>query len=122
MTLVDTSVWVNHFRKADDTLVRLLTDNLVALHPFVLGEIAAGNLPNRARTIADLALLPRAPLAEETEVHYLLESHRLWGAGLGWVDLHILASVKLSGFGLYSADAAMKIAASSLKLAGPEVE
>ena len=102
--------------------MHLLADNLVALHSFVFGEIAAGHLRNRTRTLNDLALLPRAPLAAEAEVHYLLESHRLWGAGLGWVDLHILASVKLSGSGLYTADGAMKHAAASLDLASPPRE
>ena len=83
MTLVDTSVWVNHFRRTDATLMRLLADNLVTLHPFVLGEIAAGHLRNRSQTLGDLGFLRRAPLAQEAEVHILLESHRLWGTGLG---------------------------------------
>jgi len=77
MTLVDTSVWVNHFRRSDTMLTNLLADNLVVLHPFVLGEIAAGNLRDRSQTLADLALLPRSPLAEELEVHFLLDSRRL---------------------------------------------
>jgi predicted nucleic acid-binding protein len=122
VTLVDTSVWLNHFRRRDATLTRLLADNLVALHPFVLGEIAAGNLRTRGQTLADLALLPRASLAQESEVHFLLESHRLWGTGLGWVDLHILASAKLSGYSLYTADGALNAAAASLRLAGPPRE
>jgi predicted nucleic acid-binding protein len=122
VTLVDTSVWLNHFRRTDAALTRLLADNLVASHPLVLGEIAAGNLRNRSQTLADLALLPKASLAEESEVHFLLESHRLWGTGLGWVDLHILASAKLSGHSLYTADRALHAAAASLQLAGPPRE
>ncbi len=122
MTLVDTSVWFNHFRRTDAALTRLLADNLVALHPFVLGEIAAGNLRNRSQTLADLALLPTASLAQESEVHFLLESHRLWGTGLGWVDLHILASAKLSNFAVYTVDGALNAAATILNLAGPPRE
>jgi predicted nucleic acid-binding protein len=122
MTLVNTSVWVHHFRRSDATLTRLLADNLVALHPFVFGEIAAGHLRNRAQTLADLALLARVPLAQESEVRYLLDSRRLWGTGLGRVDLHILTSAKLSGSSLYTTDRALNTAAASLKLAGPPPE
>ena len=122
MTLVDTSVWVNHFRRTGATLMRLLADNLVTLHPFVLGEIAAGHLRNRSQTLGDLGFLRRAPLAQEAEVHILLESHRLWGTGLGWVDLHLLTSAKLSGYNLYTADGALNAAAAALRLAGPPPE
>jgi predicted nucleic acid-binding protein len=112
--LVDTSVWVNHFRRGDAGLRQLLLDEAAGLHPFVLGEVAAGNLRNRSRTLHDLTLLPRIPLAQEDEVHHLLESQRLWSSGLGWVDLHILASSLLFGWNLYSADRALDAAASRL--------
>ena len=91
------------------------------MHPFVLGELAAGNLRDRASTLVDLARLPSAPIAAEAEVHHCLESHRLSGTGLGWIDLHLLASAKISGSSLYSVDSAMKAAAEKLKIgrAGP---
>jgi predicted nucleic acid-binding protein len=114
MTLVDTSVWIDHFRRSNAVLTRLLYDDEVAVHPFVIGEIAAGSLKNRALTLADLSLLPRTPMAEETEVRLLLESRRLWGRGLGWVDLHLLASASLAGLDLLTADRAMLEAASLL--------
>jgi predicted nucleic acid-binding protein len=104
MTLVDTSVWIDHFRKPDATLAQLLVNRSVALHDFVLGELASGSLPSRVRTLTYLRQLPRAPMARDSEVHHLLESHRLWGKGLGWVDLHLLASSVLSGFALLTAD------------------
>jgi hypothetical protein len=111
VTLVDTSVWVDHFRRGDPCLARLLADGEVALHQFVMGEIAAGNLKNRAETLDDLGCLPRAPVAEEGEVRHLLETRRLWGRGLGWIDLHLLASAALAGLDLLTADRAMAEAA-----------
>ena len=114
MTLVDTSVWIDHFRRSNAVLMRLLDDEEVAVHPFVIGEIAVGNLKNRAETLADLSLLPQMPMVEEHEVRHLLESRRLWGRGLGWVDLHLLASATLAGLGLLTADRAMAEAASLL--------
>jgi predicted nucleic acid-binding protein len=116
MTLVDTSVWANHFRSPQPALVQLLDDGLAGIHPFVMGEIAMGNLRNRAATLADLAALPQARLASEDEVHHLLKIHRLWGTGLGWIDLHLLASAALSGWTLLTADRAMNQAAQALRL------
>jgi predicted nucleic acid-binding protein len=116
MTLVDTSVWANHFRSPQSLLVQLLNDGLAGTHPFVIGEIAAGNVRNRAATLADLAALPQARVASDTEVHHLLEVHRLWGTGLGWVDLHLLASAALSGWTLLTADRAMHRTAQALRL------
>jgi predicted nucleic acid-binding protein len=117
VTLVDTSVWVNHLRRGDARLAQLLTGGEVGLHPFVLGEIAAGNLKNRTATLGYLAFLPQAPLAPEGEVHGLLESRRLWGTGLGWVDLHVLASAAIAGWNLYTADRRMMGAAEAMGIA-----
>jgi len=116
MTLVDTSLWANHFRATQPALVRLLNDGLAGVHPFVVGELAAGNLKNRAATLGDLRALPQARVATDIEVHHLLESHRLWGAGLGWIDLHLLASAALSGWDLLTADRAMEQAVRSMRL------
>jgi hypothetical protein len=116
VTLVDTSVCIAHFRRGDTKLVQMLQNGDAGLHAFILGEIAAGNLRERTRTLADLALLPRVSSAQDSEVHHLLESHRLWGTGLGWVDLHILASAILSGWSLYTGDRAMHAAAARLDI------
>jgi predicted nucleic acid-binding protein len=118
MTLVDTSVWANHLRSAQPDLVELLEDGRAGIHPFVIGELAAGNLRNRAATLADLAALPMAQSASEAEVHHLLESHRLWGTGLGWIDLHLLASAALSGWTLLTADRVMNQTAQAMGLDG----
>jgi hypothetical protein len=117
VTLVDTSVWVDHFRRGNAVLTRLLAAEEVALHPFVLGEIAAGNLKDRTQTLACLGCLPQAPVAGENEVRHLLESRRLWGRGLGWVDLHLLASAALAGMRLLTIDRALAEAAGLLGIA-----
>ena len=114
MTLVDTSVWVHHFRRSQSSLIKLLEDFSAGIHPFVIGELACGNLKARARTLGDLAKMPEAPLATEAEVLHLLESRRLWGQGLGWVDVHLLASALLGGWDLLTADRTMQRAARRL--------
>ena len=96
MTLVDTSVWIDHLRRGDAELAALLEEGMVLVHPFVIGEIACGTLRQREVVLGHLRHLPEAPLATETEVHHLLEGHRLGGRGLGWVDLHLLASARLA--------------------------
>jgi predicted nucleic acid-binding protein len=116
VTLVDTSIWVNHFRSGIGDLEALLTSRLAGVHPFVVGEVACGNLAKRAEVLANLGKLPSAPMASEAEVHYLLDSRRLWGKGLGWVDLHLLASSLICGWRLWTADAALDSAASMLKI------
>jgi hypothetical protein len=111
MTLVDTSVWINHFRKPEPGLVQLLKNGLAAVHPYVVGELACGNLKDREQTLRLLRDLPRAPVAGEAEIYYLLDTHRLWGTGLGWIDLNLLASAAVAGWHLMTADDAVKRAA-----------
>jgi hypothetical protein len=119
MILVDTSVWANHLRSPEPRLDALLRNRRVLLHPFVLGELACGNLPKRAGTIASLDELPVATLASEAEVRHLLESRRLCGSGLGWVDMHLLASALIEESKLWTADRAMAAAAKHLGIAFP---
>ncbi|HXB71771.1 MAG TPA: PIN domain-containing protein [Candidatus Acidoferrales bacterium] len=120
MTLVDTSVWIDHFEHVDTRLADLLANRAAGLHPFVIGEVAAGSIKHRATTLGDLALLPQAPIAKEGEVHHLLEAHRLWSTGLGWVDLHLLTAALLMGWKLLTSDRAMKSAAQKLGIAHRE--
>ena len=96
MILVDTSVWIAHLRSGDKELARLLEQARVLMHPWVLGEIALGNLRQR-RTILDaLCDLPQIPCADEAEVLYLIESAGLGGTGIGYVDAQILAAARLA--------------------------
>ena len=119
MTLVDTSVWVNHFRRPQSALIKLLEDFSAGIHPLVLGELACGNLKDRALTLDDLARMPQAPLATQGEVLHLLESRRLWGEGLGWVDVHLLASALLAGWDLLTTGRAIERAARRLGILCP---
>lgn len=97
MILVDTSVWVDHFRSSNARLVSLLGAASVLMHPFVLGELACGSLRDRALILGLLHGLPAAVLSEGTEVLSFIERHALHGKGIGYVDVHLLASAALSG-------------------------
>ncbi len=115
MTLVDTSVWIDHFRKSDSLLVSLLEKSEVLVHPFVLGEIACGNLKNRKEVIALLHALPVAPKADDDEVLFFIERHALMGRGVGMVDMHLLASCKMATCRLWTKDKRLKAAFENLK-------
>ena len=96
MILVDTSVWVDHLRAGDDELVRLLTGLSVLVHPFVVGELACGNIHNRAEVLKLLSDLPSAISATDSEALFYIEQHQLMGRGIGYIDAHLLAAVSLT--------------------------
>ena len=96
MVLVDTSVWVAHLRAGDADLADLLNAGQVLSHPFVIGELAMGNLRDRAGLLADLGRLPAAEVATDAEVRALIEREALHGLGIGYVDAHLLASACLT--------------------------
>jgi len=116
MVLVDTSVWIAHLREGQPVLADLLADGLVLMHPFVAGELACGNLKNRADILSDLAALPAAQRASDSEVMGLIDERRLWGRGLGWIDAHLLAAALLSNCRLWTLDKKLGLAASELQL------
>lgn len=116
MILVDTSVWVEHLQTGSERLGLFLRDEQVLSHPFVVGELACGNLRNRKEILALLTALPEAYIADHTEVLHLMESARLYGRGLGWVDAHLLASALISGCGLWTLDRPLERAASTLRI------
>lgn len=99
MILVDTSVWVDHLRNRDPTLTRLLNDEQVAAHPFVIGEIALGHLRQRDVVLTVLQDLPQVEVATDPEVLEFIHRHSLFGTGIGYVDSHLLASVRLTPWG-----------------------
>jgi predicted nucleic acid-binding protein len=119
MTVVDTCVWIDHLRHPDLLLADLLTAEMALVHAFVIGELASGTLRNRRSTLATMRLLPVAPMAREEEVHNMIESQRLWGLGLGWVDLHLLASALISRSNLLTDDRRLAAAARKLGIAYP---
>ena len=116
MILVDTSVWVAHFRSAIPKLQGILVNNEVLTHPFVLGELACGQLPRRTETLQWLRWLPAVALAQHAEVLKLIEEHHLWGKGIGWIDVHLLASALLAGCQLWTHDRRLRVAAAELRL------
>lgn len=96
MILVDTSVWVDHLRAPDRSLIAALEEGDVLAHPFVIGELACGNLRNRDEVLGLLEDLPRAREATHDEVMAMIERRRLMGAGIGYVDAHLLAAAALT--------------------------
>lgn len=118
MILVDTSVWIDHLRVGDAELVTLLNNSRVLMHPFVLGELACGNLRNRNEVLALLKDLPRVAIATDDEVLCFIERHTLMGRGIGYGDAHLLAAVILSGATrLWTRDKRLQAVALSLVLA-----
>ena len=114
--LADTSVWVDHFRRSDSRLVQALTQQEVVIHPIVIGELATGNLRNRARTLVDLQALPHIEEATLAESLTFLERRKLYARGLGWNDIQLLASALLNGVSLWSSDKRLDKAARELLL------
>jgi predicted nucleic acid-binding protein len=93
--LVDTSLWVEHLRRGLPRLATLLQEGQVLIHPWVIGELACGNLRHRSAVLNLLQGLPAAMVASDAEVLLLIERDRLMGRGIGYVDAHLLASAKL---------------------------
>ncbi len=120
MILADTSVWIDHFRQADPLLIEYLNDNAVAMHPFVLGEIALGNLSPRQPILAILQGLPAVHPATDEEVLGFISRENLFGQGIGYVDAHLLAAVRLTpGTVLWTRDKRLALAAARFGLAMP---
>lgn len=118
MILVDTSVWLDHFRKGTARLVTALEEERVLMHPFVLGELACGNLKNRAEVLRLLHDLPASPLATEAETLDFIEKRALMGRGIGYIDAHLLASVTLAADAqLWTRDRPLAAVAAHLGLA-----
>lgn len=118
MILVDTSVWVDHFRKRDEQLSGCLDAGIVLTHPFIVGELALGNLRQRDIVLNALIDLPRASVAADSEVLHFIGRHALFGRGIGYVDAHLLASVRLTaGAALWTNDKRLRIVADRLGLA-----
>jgi len=111
MVLVDTSVWVAHLRAGENGLIGLLNNSQVLIHPFIIGELACGNLKNRAEILSLLQSLTVATVAEHTEVMQFIEDHQLMSRGIGYVDVHLLTSVMLNGVSIWTFDKKLKAAA-----------
>ena len=118
MILVDTSVWVDHLRSEVTHLSDLLDDEQIVMHPMVVGELACGNLRERANVLESLLDLPETMNAYADEVRVFIEEHQLMGRGIGYVDMNLLASAALDGtVHLWAADRRLRDAAVELGLA-----
>jgi hypothetical protein len=116
MVLADTCVWIEHFRQNQSDLAKGLTEGLILMHPWVFGELACGNLKNRKTILSDLKALPSAVLARDIDALELIEDRGLWKWGIGWVDVHLLASALLSNCRFWTLDKKLERAARDLGL------
>ncbi len=119
MVLVDTSIWIDHFRRKDARLTALLENAQVLTHPFVIGELACGNLSRRLEVLGFLKALPAAPVMQHEEALSLLNARDLQGRGLEWIDMHLLASAQLARVPFWCRDKRLAAVASELSLAFP---
>jgi predicted nucleic acid-binding protein len=116
MVLVDTSIWIAHLRLGNLRFEKLLMDAEVMCHPFIVGELACGNLKNRNEIISLLQSLPMALTIEFDELLFFIDRNHLMGKGIGFVDVHLLASAQLTGVPLWTADKRLKSTADQLEL------
>ena len=121
MILIDTSVWIDHLRQRDDHLVIILLAGHVLIHPWVIGEIACGSLKDREQVLDLLRSLPLCSVALEDEVLLFIEQNKLMARGIGYVDVHLLASTNLSGATLWTRDKRLLIIAKEMNIAYPEI-
>lgn len=112
MILADTSVWIDHFRRADAELRRIMEEDALLCHPIVIGELALGSLRDRAAVLAFLAAQRQAVVATHEEVMTMIERHELFSMGIGYTDAHLLASVLMErGATLWTRDKRLRTAA-----------
>jgi predicted nucleic acid-binding protein len=115
--LVDTSVWIEHLSRENRQLAAVLDAGEALIHPFVIGEIALGHLGPRETILKALHLLPQAGVASADEVLHLIEQHRLFGLGIGYVDVQLLAAARLmGGVPLWTHDRRLRAAAEKIGL------
>lgn len=117
MILVDTSVWIDHLRSHDPHLAGLLERGVAAIHDFVIGEIACGNLNNRQEVLSLLSWLPKCEPATHEEVLFFIDQHRLMGRGIGYIDACLLAAASLNGAHLWTRDKRLSAMAEDLRCA-----
>ncbi len=116
MVLVDTSIWINHFNKSNAGLISLLNSAEVCIHPFIIGELSCGNISNRSEILTLLRSLPLVDPALDDEVFTLIENKRLFGIGLGFIDVHLLASALIHKIHIWTGDKALNKTAQVLGL------
>jgi len=119
MVFVDTSVWISHLRTGNPALAFLLEKEEVAIHPFIVGELACGNLKNRSQILELLQSLPETMEISHEEAMEFIRSRQLMGKGLGYIDIHLLASAVLTGIPLWTLDKKLKAISIRLQIVYP---
>ena len=114
LILVDTSVWIKHLREGDNNLIQLFEQGLVACHPFIIGELACGNIKNRHEIISLLNDLPSTDILDHYDIMEFIEYRKIMNKGIGYVDVHLLASALVSETPLWTFDKALKKVANQL--------
>ncbi|MBI9083266.1 MAG: type II toxin-antitoxin system VapC family toxin [Desulfobacterales bacterium] len=114
MILVDTNVWINHLKESNAELIEQLNIGFVACHPFIIGELACGNLGNRTEILMLLQALPATPIVEPIEILAFIDNNSLMGRGLGYVDVHLLSSAILGNVVFWTLDRRLHEAAKEL--------
>lgn len=118
MIIVDTGVWIDHLRTANRVLAVFAERLEALLHPYVLGEVALGSLPDRAELLERMAQLPQPPVARHMHVMRLIEAERLFSTGIGYIDAHLLASARLlPGSKVWTGDQRLRAQAERLGVA-----
>lgn len=116
MVLVDSSIWIDHIRWSSGHLASLLKTNSVAVHPWIVGELACGNLARRATVLGYLKALPQVQPVDKDEFLFFIERYRLAGRGIGYIDIHLLAAARLASLQLWTADKRLARVAAGLGL------
>ena len=112
MILADTSIWIDHFRRGDNDLVKIISNDLLLCHPAVIGELALGSLRDRTAVLTFLRAQRETIVATHDEVMTLIERHSVFSMGIGYTDAHLLASVLLDQrTSLWTRDKRLKLAA-----------
>jgi len=117
MILVDSSIWIDHFRTGNQHFSQLLSEREVCIHSWIIGELACGYLHPRKSVLATLNKLPQILCATESEVLHLIESQKLIGTGIGYLDMHLLASARLQEVKLWTRDRRLQKAAADFRIA-----
>lgn len=116
MVLADTSVWISHLREGNNTMEFLLNEGIVVCHPFIIDELASGNLKNRREILSLLQELPAVEMAEHEEILQFIDKNYLMGKGLGLTDIHLLASAVLTDIPLWTNDKILKQISAKMKV------
>lgn len=111
MILADTSVWIDHFRSKNRNLGQLMSSKQLCIHPWIIGELACGNLPQRLSMLRFLQNLPQATVLRDREVLLFIEQNRVWGKGVRYIDMQLIASAAVGDFKLWTRDRRLAVLA-----------